>query len=80
MFYVDIVIFYLHYSILAEALMILENLIQMVTEGEHAAVNVCVAIVSRNIECPISFPFELRFSTEDVEAGKFKQLLIFSYH
>ena len=60
--------------------MILENPIQTVTEGEHAAVNVCVAIVSRNIECPIAFPFELRFSTEDVEAGKFEQLLIISYH
>ena len=50
--------------------MILENPIQMVTEGEHAAVNVCVAIVTPNIECPIPFSFELRFSTEDVEAGK----------
>ena len=62
---------YLSYLTLAEALMILENPIQMVTEGEHAAVNVCVAIVTPNIECPIPFPFELRFSTEDVEAGKF---------
>ena len=44
---------------------------EVVTEGEHAAVNVCVAIVTPNIECPIAFSFELRFSTEDVEAGKF---------
>ena len=64
-------LFYLCYSTFAEALMILENPIQMVTEGEHAAVNVCVAIVTPNIECPIAFSFELRFSTEDVEAGKF---------
>ena len=53
---------------LPEALMILEQP-EVVTEGEHAAVNVCVAIVSPIIECPIAFSFELRFSTEDVDAG-----------
>ena len=54
---------------LAEALMTLEQP-EVVIEGEHAAVNVCVAIVTPNIECPIAFSFGLRFSTEDVEAGK----------
>ena len=49
---------------------------EVVTEGEHAAVNVCVAIVVPSIECPIAFSFELRFSTEDVEAGKLQHLSV----
>ena len=44
---------------------------EMVTEGVNASVDVCVSIVTPNIECPIDFSFDLRFSTEDVEAGKF---------
>ena len=43
---------------------------EVVTEGENSSVNACVSIVSPNIDCPISFSFELRFSTENEEAGK----------
>ena len=60
---------------LAEALIKLEQP-EVVTEGEHAAVNVCVAIVTPNIECAIPFSFELFFSTEDVEAGKLQSCIL----
>ena len=77
-YYVNIYLCYSTISTLAEALMALEQP-EVVTEGELAAVNVCVAIVTPNIECPIAFSFELRFSTEDVEAGKLLRLSVV-YH
>ena len=49
----------------------------MVTEGEDLTVDLCLAIVSPNITCPIAFSFELLISTEDVEAGIFHWLSVF---
>ena len=43
----------------------------IVTEGEDPTVDVCLAVVSPNITCPIAFSFYLLISTEDVEAGKY---------
>ena len=54
---------------LTEALMTLEQP-KVVTEGENSSVYACVSIVSPKIDCPVSFSFDLRFSTENEEAGK----------
>ena len=54
----------------AEAVVGLEKIAYTVSENV-GVVEVCTIVYSPSLSCPISHPFEVRFSTDDGTAGNF---------
>ena len=60
--------FYVGLTSCTEAVVGLERTSYEVLENV-GVVGVCVIVFSSNLSCPIDYPFEVRFSTNDGSAG-----------